>query len=445
MENSLVSFWERNRLVIKICTIGILALLLLIPTAFISSLVREREARRQEAVKEVSNKWASGQTVSAPVLVIPYLKHVYDEKGQRELVRELAYFLPDQLHIDGKIIPEKRYRGIYEVILYRSDLHISGRFDDLQPEGMKIAREDLLTDEAFLMLGLDDVRGLEDQVMLRWADTSLLFRPGLPENTSLKSGISVPVSVVGSGQDKNSFAFDIRLKVKGSGQLFFVPLGATTTLSLRSPWPTPSFDGSFLPDKRRVTPQGFEAEWKVFHLNRNFPQHWTDASYKLQDAAFGVNLMLPVDAYQQTMRCVKYAILFIALTFIVFFLLEATRGGGRVHPFQYLLIGLALCVFYTLLLSISEYLRFSWAYGIAAVAVVGLIALYSWWVFRSRRFTLLVSGILALLYGFIFTLVQLEDFSLLAGSVGLFSILTLLMYYSRKIDWYGLQGGNKRQ
>lgn len=432
MDLKLDSFWQKSRLVVKAGFIGILTLLLLIPMAFISNLVSDRQQRHDQAYREISGKWAASQTIMGPVLMVPY--HAHYTGNDRRPVTETreAYFLPDSLDVTGKVSPEKRYRGIYEATLYRSDLLLAGRFRFLDGDGLKIAPDDWIPGSATLLLGLDDLRGVENRLTADWNGTEEAFEPGLPPNTVAQAGLSAPVTLDTGALEDGTFPFSIHLELKGSGQLSFVPAGKSTRVHLESPWRAPSFTGGFLPDARQIGPGGFSADWKVFHLNRNFPQQWTDGKYDLKASAFGVSLMEPVDFYQKTMRCIKYAILIIALTFTVFFLVE-TGTRNAVHPFQYLLIGLALCVFYTLLISISEYLYFAWAYGIASLATTGLITLYATWLFRDRKMPLVTGCSLALLYGYIFVLIQLEDFALLAGSVGLFIVLAVLMYFSRRI------------
>ncbi|TAM98577.1 MAG: cell envelope integrity protein CreD [Chitinophagaceae bacterium] len=433
MEKKLNSFWQQNRLVIKGAFIGILTLLLLIPMAFISFLVNDREQRHNAAYKEVSSKWAAPQTLTGPVLVIPYQVSSKDEKGNLQTEIKQAYFLPDSLQINGAIQPEKRYRGIYEVILYRSSLTMQGKFNELNSGDLKIAHNDWLPGQAYLLLGLDDMRGIENQVALKWNDSLKYFNPGIPENQVMKVGLYVPLPLDISTFDKGSFGFNIHLKLKGSGELNIVPAGKITLVSIHSPWNTPSFIGSFLPDEHTVNSKGFNAHWTIFNLNRNFPQHWSEGNYDLDQSKFGVSLMLPVDMYQKTMRCIKYAILIIALTFTVFFLIETSQKNA-VHPFQYILIGLALCIFYTLLLSLSEYLNFTSAYAISAIATIGLISVYASWVFKGKKIPILVCVTMLMLYSFIFVLAQLQDLSLMIGSIGLFMVLALLMYFSRKMN-----------
>jgi inner membrane protein len=228
--------------------------------------------------------------------------------------------------------------------------------------------------------------------------------------------------------------FSATVQLKGSGDLLFVPTGKTTTVSANSSWPNPSFTGSYLPDVRAVKDSGFNADWKVLYLNRKYPQQWKDNVHEMDGSAFGVDLIIPVDAYQQTTRSVKYAILIILLTFTAFFLIEWVYRRP-IHSFQYALVGLALCLFYTLLLSFSEYIGFNSAYLTAAAATIILIAWFVRSILRSSMMSLFIGALLTLLYGFIFTLIQLQDYALLMGSIGLFITLGVVMYFSRKIKW----------
>jgi inner membrane protein len=228
--------------------------------------------------------------------------------------------------------------------------------------------------------------------------------------------------------------FSATVQLKGSGDLLFVPTGKTTTVNAASSWSNPSFTGSYLPDLRAIKDSGFTADWKVLYLNRNYPQQWKDHVHDMNTSAFGVDLIVPVDAYQQTTRSVKYAILIILLTFTAFFLIEWVYRRP-IHSFQYALVGLALCLFYTLLLSFSEYIGFNNAYLVAAIATVLLIAWFVRSILQSSKMSLFIGALLTLLYGFIFTLIQLQDYALLMGSIGLFITLGIVMYFSRKIKW----------
>jgi inner membrane protein len=235
--------------------------------------------------------------------------------------------------------------------------------------------------------------------------------------------------------DQNPIAFSLDIKLKGSELLYFTPVGRTTEVNMTSSWKDPAFDGQYLPDTSDISGKGFSAWWKVMQVSRNYPQCWADGTYDLASSSFGVRLIQPTDNYAKSERSVKYAILFIALTFTVFFFLEILQRK-QVHPLQYILVGFALCIFYTLLLSISEYTGFNAAYIIAGSATVALIGLYVWSIFKKGRIALGFTLALGGLYAYIFILIQLQDYALLFGSIGLFIIIAILMFYSRKIDWY---------
>ena len=428
-------FLSSNRLTIKGIIVAGLILIMLIPTLFIMNLVSERADRQETVAKEVSAKWATEQTFTGPMLVIPYRESIQSEDGKTTVYKKYAYFLPDQLKINGVLEPEIRHRSIYNIVVYRANMQIEGYFSPIQTEGLQIAKEDLQMHEAFVCIGLNDFRGIEDQLSLSWNDSSHIFNAGMPDDHIIKNGLHTPVAL-GYNDLAKSNTFKLQLHLRGSENLSFTPVGKTTDVHFTSPWTNPSFDGSFLPvTTPQINEKGFRAQWKVQHLNRNYPQSWKDDNYNLADSRFGITLLQPVDSYSKTMRSVKYAILFIALTFGLYFFLEILQKR-TVHPIQYVLVGLALSIFYTLLLSISEYIQFNIAYSIAAAATVALITLYTKSVFHKWKIAMLFGVMLTTLYTFIFILLQLQDGALLFGSIGLFIVLAVVMYYSRKINWY---------
>jgi inner membrane protein len=424
---------EKNRNLIKGFLIGILILLMLIPAAFVSNLVSERQQRQAEVVEEVSSKWAERQTVTGPVLAVPYKIYIVKD-GKQEESRAMLYILPETLNINGKLLPEVRHRSLYHVTLYRSDMRLSGTFTFSAVKKLRIAPENILWDESKLMTGINDARGLEEEVVLNWDTSKKLLEAGVPANSVISEGLSTDVLA----DPERIISFSINMKLKGSSDLYFTPVGKTTDVTLQSSWRSPAFDGQYLPDKQAtVGSEGFTAHWKVLQVSRSYPQCWTDGTtYKVQESSFGVKLIQVADGYAKTQRSVKYAILFIALTFIVFFFLEILQKR-QIHPLQYLLVGFALCIFYTLLLSISEYTGFNPAYLISGSATVSLIGAYVWSIFKKPKIAAGFIVSLAGLYSYIFILIQLEDYALLFGSIGLFVILAIIMYYSRKIDWYG--------
>jgi inner membrane protein len=252
----------------------------------------------------------------------------------------------------------------------------------------------------------------------------------------LESGINAPIRI--AKNDSSNYKFSLDFDLKGSQMLYFIPVGEVTDVNIASSWANPSFNGAFLPDNRTVSDSGFTANWNILHLNRNFPQQWIGSLQRIDYSAFGIDLLLPVDSYLKSMRSIKYAILFIGFTFLVFFFVEVLNKVF-IHPVQYVLVGIALVVFYTLLLSISEHLTYNLAFLVSAVATLLLIIGYVKAILKSNMLTFLIGGILSVLYTFIFVIIQLQDYALLIGSIGIFIILSLVMYFSRKIDWYNLK------
>ncbi|HEX2223734.1 MAG TPA: cell envelope integrity protein CreD [Thermoanaerobaculia bacterium] len=439
----------------KLLVISLLILLLWIPLLMVRSLIRERQHRRDTVVESVAQSWGRGQTLGGPVLTVPYLVRTRDARGLVTTVRQLAYFLPETLRVEGTVAPERRSRGIFEVVVYRADLRWAGTFARPSFASWSIPPDDILWDEAFLTVGVPDMRGIRRGTVLHWQGRPLPLEPGGGEAGLWGSGLRVAVPdlapaalaaapEVGTTEEpEEPYAFRFDLSLDGSGQLSFLPFGKQTTVTLRSSWRAPSFIGAFLPETRKVGTDGFQAVWNVAYFGRSYPQQWRSPDteqvapqYALQASTFGVDLYLPVDVYQKSERSVKYGLLFLVLTFLTFFLYEVFSPFS-LHPVQYLLVGAALCLFYLLLLSISEHVPFGTAYAVASAATIALIGGYSLAILRGKLRALAMSGVLALLYGYLYVLLQSEDFALLLGSIGLFLILGLVMFVTREIDWYG--------
>ena len=435
MENDKLSFWARNRVVFKAIIIGILTLLLLIPTVMIRQLIVEREGRQEEAAAEISSKWSGKQILTGPVLSIPYLENYKDEAGNVKAVVKYAHILPEQLNVSGELFPEKRNRSIFEIVVYKSQLKFSGYFNTITPGMLNVPKASFMPEKAFITFGISDLRGIEEQITFKWNNSSLNFNPGVETTDVVQSGINTRVKINLSDSLTSRYDFSFDLNLKGSQTLYFVPIGKITEVNINSKWKSPGFDGAFLPDTRTIDDKGFKASWKVLNMNRNYPQYWTESTYKVDDSSFGINLLMPMDGYQKASRSLKYAILLIALTFMIFFFIEI-MNNKLLHPFQYILVGLALSIFYTLLLSFSEHMTFNLAYILAAVLTMGLIFLYTRSILVDKKLSLLIGSVLFILYAFIFTIIQLEDYALLMGSIGLFVALAIIMFYSRKIDWY---------
>lgn len=429
--------WFRNSISFKIFSVAFLVLILLIPTSMVQDLIRERQHRQEEAIREINSKWGDEQTISGPIISIPFLKEVMTAKKEMTTVKEYAHFLPKNLRLNGEIIPEVRHRGIYESVLYKTNLDISGRFDLPDFSKLRVAQEDVLWQEAYISFGISDLRGVNEKVIVAINNQKTDMGPGIPNNDLFRSGISSSIQLNDSLSVLN---FKTSLSINGSNNLFFNPIGEETEVELTSKWPNPSFSGNFLPDTHHITKDGFDVNWKILQLNRNFPQQWIGNQHSLNGSEFGLNLMLGVDQYQKNERSAKYAFMIIALSFLIFFFIEVINKK-RIHPIQYLLVGFALIIFYTLLLSISEKASFTLAYLASAIAVISLITIYVHSFFRQIKFTALLSGTLVILYGFVFVILQLEDFSLLVGSIGLFVVLATVMFATRKIDWYEISKG----
>ncbi|RMI14588.1 MAG: cell envelope integrity protein CreD [Calditrichaeota bacterium] len=415
----------RESLGLRLVIIAVMSLILLIPAQMIRSLIRERQERRNEAMKEISQKWGESQTITGPILTIPSKK--YSKVNY-------IHYLPEKLTISGSINPEIRYRGLYEVVLYNAQLQIEGKFSHPEIENLNISPESVLWDDAFVAIGISDMKGIKDLIKIKWNQEDYDANPGIVTSDVLLSGISAKVTL---DSIEGEYEFSTTLNFNGSSNLLFTPVGKTTQVDITSNWPNPSFTGNYLPETRDISPDGFRAKWKILYLNRNYPQQWIGSQYKPTASSFGINLYLPVDEYQKTMRTVKYAIMFISLTFLSFFLIELLNKK-TLHPIQYLLIGFGLLVFYTLLLSISEHIPFKYAYLIASLGIILLIAAYTKGVLKSNLHAGIIGGILLLLYGFLYIILQLEEFALLMGSIGLFIILAVLMYITRNIDWFSI-------
>jgi inner membrane protein len=426
----------RNSIMLKLLIITTLMLLLLIPASMIQSIIYEREQMNNNAINEVSAKWANSQQINGPILSIP-LVYEYEKDGKAHRRTEILKVLPETLKINGIVDPEKLRRGIYEVVVYKSNLDLSGDFDlnlDIDSTNLK----EIQYQNAYLNVGISDLRGIKNKIQFKWGNSNLEVEPGTKISTVIHSGINIKLPNL-KDQIGGKTNFQFKLDLQGSHNLSFIPLGSSTEVNLQSSWNSPSFNGKFLPDARSVSDSGFSAEWSILQLNRNFPQSWTNSisNETLQSAAFGMDLLLPLDDYQKSLRSAKYASMTIALTFLIFFLVEVLNQR-KIHPLQYVLVGISLILFYTLLVSISEHSNFNLAYGISSLAIVAMISLYSISIFKKAKVVLLLTLILVGIYGFLFVTLQLADYALLMGSIGLSIILGGTMYFTRNINWYKL-------
>ncbi|WP_439887265.1 cell envelope integrity protein CreD [Pseudomonas sp. MBLB4123] len=436
-------------LAFKLGAIALLILLLLIPLSMIGGLVSERQLQRDAVLQDIARSSSYRQQLTGPILVLPYTKVLHEWKtqaktGERYLeerqVRGRLYFLPERFELNGQVVTELRARGIYQARLYHSDNQVSGLFK--LPARMGLG-DDLglyQFERPFLAVGISDIRGIGNALQLRLNGASLDFQPGSGDER-LGAGVHVPLPALDSqGGQRLEFAFD--LKLQGTEQLSVVPVGRDSRVRLQADWPHPSFVGEYLPNQREVSDQGFTAQWQTSFFATNLEQSLQacvrkDNCQELFGRRFGVSFVDPVDQYLKSDRAIKYALLFISLTFAVFFLFEVLKRLA-VHPLQYALVGLSLALFYLLLLSLSEHLGFALAYGLSASACVALNAFYVSHVLHSRQRGGAFGALLAALYALLYGLLSAEDYALLMGSLLVFGVLGCVMVLTRNLDWYGV-------
>ena len=435
--SSVVHSIRASRL-LRILLLGFLVLLLQIPVVMIHGQISGRRDTRDEAVQEVTQSWGKEQSIVGPVLVVPYVRKWTEEgKSGESRVRTSeheATFLPDTLDISGKLDTEVRNRGIFKVPVYKLALDVKGRFKRPDFSGWGVAEENIRWDKAVLWVKVADARAIQNQAGLTWGGVSAPFEPGTGGVAGDTPGIHVPLRGRMQG---GAYDFSFSLAANGSEALSFAPLGQLTTVHLASNWGDPSFQGNWLPTERKVTSDAFDATWSISYLGRNYPQRWTSDSSshaKIDESEFGVKLVTPVDPYRMAERSVKYEALFIMLTFVTLWLFEVVVKR-RVHSVQYLMVGAGMCLFYLLELSLAEHLGFAFAYALASAAVIGLITAYCIAVLKGLKRASIVGGFLVFLYGYLYILLKNQDYALLIGSIGLFFVLALVMYLTRKVDW----------
>ncbi len=436
----------RSSQILRLFLLGFLVLLLLIPVAMIGRLVSERRERQEEAVADVSAKWGRAQAITGPALVVPYT-HRWTETpaGGPPVVRtetRNAIFLPEALAVRGVLDAEVRSRGIFDVPVYRLDLVLEGEFERPSFAGLGVEPEAVHWERAHLAVGISDARAIREETSVAWNGDPVPFLPGIGAFAEGGAGIHADVGVAG---EAGRLAFSFPLALNGSSSVTFVPFAQKTVVEIRADYGHPSFQGNWLPSERSVSGEGFEAAWSIPSLGRGYPQAWRGEEgmrEAIDGSRFGVELKSPIDPYRMAERSVKYAGVFLLLTFAAVWVVEVL-AGLRAHPIQYLLLGAALCLFYLLELSLSEHLGFPGAYAIASVAVVAMVAGYAVVMLRRAGRALVVAGGVAVLYGYLYVLLRNEDHALLIGSIGLFVILAAVMYATRRVDWHAAGSGSQ--
>lgn len=437
--------WLRNSITARMLVVGFLLVVLLIPLQFVQTLINERAMRQAEVVQEINQKWGNEVLLSGPILKIPYNTYkeerVFIEKTKTyqttiETVVKTAYLLPDKLLIYAEANSKKKplKRGMYESVVYTAAMTISGNFPPIDFSERNIKTDDILWDKISVLIKTSNLKGIKNTMAVTIGTDVLEMAPIFSQEylNTLESGALSETDL----KSERSIPFNFEMKVNGSERLQYIPIGKETKVTMTSNWPSPSFNGEYLPmdGSREISENGFKAQWEVYQINRQFEQVFFGNLPDLSRFAFGATLIIPVDEYSKSQRTAKYGFMVIGLTLLVFLLIQLV-SKLYIHPFQYVMIGLALVMFYTLLISISEHSSFLKAYLIAAASVLGLITIYSRAILKGFKFPLLICTSLASLYGFIYVIIQLENYALLVGSIGLFVILALIMFASRKIDW----------
>lgn len=441
----------------KLGVVFILFLLLQIPLLMVNGVMEDRQMYNVDYPQQYKGPGAGQQTIIGPVLTVPYHYQVTESKDipttattdnkpttsnktVKSIKTEIGYlhFFPENLTVNGKLIPETRDEGKFKSILYSTSLEFKGGFNTADFAQKKISDKDLIWKDAFIALGVSDLRGIRKETILNWGGQQYKFIPGV---NGLKLADTGQHVVLTGMQKSGSYPFAFTVHLNGSRDLNIFPAGKENKIALASTWREPIFTGGFLPTQKTVNQQGFNAVWEVSYFSRNLPQLWTDNDPEIKNSlaqyVIGTTLATPVEFYRTAIRAVKYGSLFIIMTFLTFFIFERLTKL-RIHEVQYLLVGLALCLFFLLLIAITEWVPFIWAYTLASIPTIALITWYTQAFSKARNEHLwkIMVAMLTILYIYLYILLQLENLSLLFGAIGLFIVLTVVMYVTRNIDWY---------
>jgi len=433
------------KILMRFLIIGALLLVLLVPLMMILGVIEGRERYRNQAITRVAQSYANEQLLTGPVRILPwteqYRNETTDAKGQvktETLTREgYELHMPARLQIEGQLQPDERRIGLFPVPVYRLHARLQAEFDETDYP----AKDGRTYGQPYLALGIKDVRGLVGTPLLRVDEqnTSIEAGTGVLHEFS-RSGLRASLPALENKQHgslSSGAAVELELVLGGTRILAIVPLADDTQVNLNSPWPHPLFGGSFLPVERTISDTGFTARWAISSL-ASTAQTQLLANLKMGNSSIevlDVQLSTPVDVYTQTGRAAKYGILFVLLTFVGFALFELVKRL-RIHPLQYLMVGLALTIFFLLLLSLSEHIAFWQAYVVSSIACIGLQGFYLSGVLNNTKQGLAFSAILSALYGVLYVILISESNALLMGTLLLFGILTAIMWITRKVDWY---------
>lgn len=440
----------KNPLFRKLLMILGLTLLLCIPLRMVGVTVWERSSAREAVKADIAGSMAGEQWLAGPVLVLPYRELVLsrrkDAEGNEATVEEWVWrqqaWLPSRLEVRGGLRNAPRHRGIYEAQLYQSDLDLRAAFD-LRREPAPAPTDRLEWGQPYLALGVSDVRGISELPRGTVNGEALTFEADA-NLAAFASGVHAPVALEPGAHLEVALA----LALKGMERLDVLPLGGETLLALQSNWPHPSFQGRYLPDHSEIGKDGFAARWRTTFLATGMARQFqdclaagnTEGCRAFMGNTMGVRLIEPVDIYLQSERALKYGFLFVGLVFAVFFFFEILKGL-RIHAVQYSLVGIALTLFFLLVVALSEHVRFVVAYAAAAGACTLLLAFYVSYVLRSAWRGLGFAGLMGMLFGVLYALLQAEDYALLMGTLLLFVVLAIVMVLTRRLDWFAIGDG----
>jgi len=421
---------------LKLLLVCGLALLMTIPSLFVNSVVEERTMRAKGVIEEISGRAGGQQTFLGPSLSIPYsIPSLY--KGASPMLGVYVVF-PAKGDASIKVRTEERRRSLFKVPVYQAELNFDATFDLTGVPSAAPAGAELDWTRARIVIGVSDARGALADGTLTANGKKSTFAPAESvgeENPRLRLAYFY-VGVSDLAKPNATFNVAASLRFSGAQRLAVLAYGKSTRLAVEGDWPSPGFDGGFLPVKRTISAQGFTGEWSIPFIARGIPAEGTNAAVSALDlSAMGISFVEVADPYQSVSRALKYALLFIGLLFLSYFVFEAT-AGKRVHPAQYVLVGVAHMIFYLLLLSLAERFGFDWGFLVAGGATVLLLSANAKWIFTSRVQGLRALFVFSLLYFFIYQLLRLEDNALLVGAVASFLTIAAVMYFTRNIDWY---------
>lgn len=427
---------------VKLIVVCGLALLMTIPALFVGALVEDRTQRAADVIREISDHVGGQQTFLGPTLAIPY--HIPPQSPADYAKRGVYLVFPVRAAASVKTATEERRRSLFKVPVFQADLKLDAKFDLAGVPSAAPQAAELDWSRAEIVVGVSDARGaLADAMLTADGKTSTLVPAESATDISIGGDQNqhIKLTLFGTrmeGLAKPNAQFNVTsaLRFSGAQRIAVLAYGKTTNLTMQGDWPSPGFDGGFLPVNRTVSSKGFTAEWSVPFIARGVrAEGQGDLITGLDATALGVSFIEVADPYQSVNRSLKYALLFLGLLFLSYFVFEVTTGK-RVHPAQYVLVGIAQIIFYLLLLSLAERIGFDAGFLLAGAATVTLLSANAAWVFFSRVQGVKALAIFSLLYALIYLLLRLEDNALLVGAIASFLAVASAMYFTREIDWY---------